>query len=549
MFSFELIIFAISSAITLSLVYYQVPVRVLQQIITLLLVIILIFLNRFIFSRTKPTVNVFSRLFLLLLGSLIVQLVVLSTGGFFSPFLILLHLFTLGTSFLLNLKASISFLIFSLITLVANIYLSQNLMMLFREDPFSFALYLVSFIVIIPLAQLLTRSYHIKDTISKILTENLYQAQLKQDYILRGLNELVLVTDRNLKIVSVNQAVEKVIKLSSGEIVGKHLLEVLPLKNKDGSKVTAESLSVNQMITDKISRIIKNLYIDAGSKAAPIPVTIQERPITDSKGQVNQFVFVISEGHISGVYSAAHQDLDLAHKRHQAAFEDFEKNIPNSSVANLKLRAELLKNMEEDLLTAQEIEDHSIKESPAFPDVAEICQQAIILKRELAKNLNVKLDFVLPTEESITESTLLSLKEKKVVTSILPVSNFSIPYDPRWLRLLIEKLLDIAILLSSSQKDPIVQIILSQQNSKEVMLTFSLTCPPVSQNVQQELFTKYFGQLGAKTNLKLGSGLEGFILQNIVSHLKLPFRVRSDQYPRPGRLTFELEFSRERTVT
>src|SRR3989344_1361875 len=348
MFSLESVIFIISSAITLTLVYLNVSTRTLQQIITLLLVVILILLNRFIFSRVKQTLNHWSRLILLLLSALIVQLVVLSTGGFFSPFLILLHLFTLGTSFLLNLKASISFLIFSVITLIANIWVSQNLMMLFKEDPFSFALYLVSFIVIIPLAQLLTHSYHIKDTISKILSENLYQAQLKEESILKGLKELVIVTDRELKIMSINQSVEKIVKLSNAEVIGKNLLDILPLRNKDNSKANMESLAINQILTDKTSRIIKDLYIESGTKAATLPITIQARPITDSKGQVKQLVFVVSEGHLSGVYSAAHADLDQAHKKHQEEFEEFEKNLSGPNSAILKLRAELLKKIEED---------------------------------------------------------------------------------------------------------------------------------------------------------------------------------------------------------
>lgn len=547
MFSIESIIFIISSAISMALVYYKVPNRVLQQIITVLLIVILVFLNRFFFARIKPILNTYSRLFLLLLASLIVQLVVLSTGGFFSPFLILLHLFTLGTSFLLNLKASISFLVFSLITLIANIYLSQNLMTLFREDPFSFALYLVSFIVIIPLAQLLTHSYHIKDTISKILRENLYQAQLKEESILRGLNEQVYVTDKDLKIISVNQAVEKMVKLSSGEIVQKQMLDILSLKLKDGTKATKENLSINQMLRDKVSRIIKDLYIDSGSKAAPLPVTIQERPITDSQGSISQLVFVISEGHLSGVYSTSHPGLDEARKKHEMAFEEFEKTLLSSSQSTLKLRAELLKKMEEDLLISQEIEDHGVKETAGFPDVAEVCQRAIILKSELAKSLNVRMDFILPPDESITESTLISLREKKIATSALPVSNFSVPLDPGWLSLLIEKLLDIAILLASSQTSPKVQVSLAQMEKKAVGVSISCTFPPIPQNLQQDLLAEYFGKLGSKTNLRLGSGLEGFIVQNISTHLNLPINIRSDQYPE--RLIFEIEISKERSLT
>src|SRR3990170_5980708 len=199
---FESIIFFLSSLVSLSLLYYKVSTKNLQQIIVVLLLMIILLLNRVIFSKTKPVLAKWSRPLILLLIATIIQLIVISTGGFLSPFLILLHLFVLGSSFLLNLPASTSFLILSLIVLTVNIYLNQNLLALFKEDPFSIALYFVSFIVIIPLAQLLNRNYYIKDALSKILSENLHLGQQREESLLKSLNELILVTDKNLKLLS-----------------------------------------------------------------------------------------------------------------------------------------------------------------------------------------------------------------------------------------------------------------------------------------------------------------------------------------------------------
>ena len=86
MLSFEWLIFLLSSVVTLAAIYYKLSIPRLQQITALLLIIILFILNRFVFSRSRQALTLWPRLVLLLFSSLIIQLIVLSTGGFFSPF-------------------------------------------------------------------------------------------------------------------------------------------------------------------------------------------------------------------------------------------------------------------------------------------------------------------------------------------------------------------------------------------------------------------------------------------------------------------------------
>ncbi len=541
MFYLESVIFLLSSLLSLVLIYNRVPTKILQQIVIVLLVIILIFLKQFIFSKTQPTLKRWVRLTVLFLAASFVQLVVISSGGFLSPFLILLHLFTLGTSFLLNLSTSASFLVLSLIILSVNVWLNQSLLALFKEDPFSPALYFISFIVIIPLIQILNRNYHIKDALSRILSENLRLGQQREKSIIQGLNELVLVTDENLKILSINQAVEKIAKLSAAQIIGSSLLSVFPIKYKDGSRIDAQILSIPQMIKDKTARIISDFYLDQAG--ASMPITIQARPIVNLKGEVNQFVFVIKEGDLKEVDSKTHKDLDLAHKKLQVVFEEFEKTLSQAGPDNLKLKAELLKKIEEDLLIAQEIEDHPIQgENHQFPDVAEICKRSLEGKREFAKSLNVPIQFVLPAEE-INETALLSLKDQNTNEALLQgASDFGVPVDPKWLQILLEKLIDIAILLSSGQKQSQVEVSVSRQENKAVNIDVVAYHLVIPNNLQADLLIQYFGQLGTKTNLRLGSGLEGFIAQNVADQLKVQLTAKSQQYP--VRLVFNLKLAK-----
>lgn len=543
MLAFEWLIFLLSSFVTLAAIYYKLSNIRLQQITALLIIIILFILNRYVFSRSRGALTLWPKLALLFFSSLMIQMIVLSTGGFFSPFLILLYLYFLGISFLLNLQASISFLIFSVIVLIANIWLSRDLFALFRDDPFSFILYLISFMVIIPLAQFLNRSYHIKDTLSRMLSEHLYQGKLREKSILQGLNELVLVTDQNLKILSINQAVEEIVGLLSTDIIGRKFLDILTLQYKDGTKATTSNLSIDQILTDKTARIINGFTLidKSGDKAE---VTIRINPIADLNKGIDQFVFVIKEGDFETILSSAHRDLDRARNNFGAAFADFTKTLRATNSPALNLRASLLRKMEEDILLAQEIEDHPIKETVSFPDVAEVCQGVLISKEEFAKNLNVSLQFVLPPEET-TEVSRLSLRAQKVQYSVLsPVSSFSIPIDSNWLKVILEKLLDISILLVSDKKDPKIQLILSRENDRIIEISVISTPLYIPEKDQKELLTEYFGKLGETTNLKLGSGLEGFIAQRVTEHLKIPLNIRSEIHS--NKLIFSLKVEKDR---
>lgn len=545
MFSRESFIFLLSSLISLTLIYYKTPTRVLQQIIITLLIAVLLLFNRFISSKVRPLLVGWGRLVILFLIATIIQLVVISTGGFLSPFLILLHLFIIGTSFLLNVRTSASFLVFSLVVLVANVWLNHNLFLLFKDDPFSIALYFVSFIVIIPLAQLLSKNYYIKDVLSKILSENLYLGQQREESIVQNLNELVLVTDKNLKILSVNQAVEQIVKMSVGQILGSSLFDILPIRYKGKDKPSPQNLSIEQILTDKATHIIDDFSLHRPGMV-PNPIRIQIHPVVDLKKEVSQLVFVLKERRLEHIYSDIHKDLDLAHKKHQAIFEEFIKTINQTKLNNLKVKAELLIKIEEDLLIAQEIEDHSVKENISFPDVAELCRNALALKKEFADSLNVITQFSLPAEES-AEKSLLTLKDQQVPMEALRVSDFSVPIDPRWLQIILEKLLDLAILLASGQKPASVQILLSRKDIKTINVEIVSSYPAVPDKLQGELLSQYFGSLEKETNLHLGSGLEGFIAQTIAEQLKLPLLVRSLRYP--TRLAFILELSKDRTFT
>lgn len=534
MFSLDLVSFFLASFLALALIYYKVSTGVLQQGVALLLVILLILYKRFIFKDSKIYNKLF-RLIFLFSSSLLVQLLVISSGGFYSPFLILLHLYTLGTSFLLNIGSAISFLLLSLIVILSSTFLNQTLLSLFKQDPGSVILYLVSFLAIIPLAQFLMRTYHLKDTISKLLTETLAVGEKREQSILQGLNELVLVTNTNLKILSFNEAVEK--SVAAETIKNNNLLEILHLKDQNGSNATLESLSLNKVLEDRVTHLVEGFYLETKSDKL-LKVVIQIRPVTNPAGEITQIAFVITDARAAGLQR--HSNLEKARQRHQTIWENLQKAITSGKLPAVASQAILLSKADGDLLLAQELEDHPFKRISAYQDLAELCQQVNLKKQEFAKALGVLLQFSLPKEE-VKEAAYLSLKASNLPSQVLHPSDFSVPTDPNWLATILDKLLDISILLLSGQLNPRSILALQREDNRAIEVSITSSPVQISNTESQELFKDYFGNLASKTNLRFGSGLEGFIAKTISAELNLPIKVETSK----NTLIFKLTLTKE----
>ncbi len=532
-----LILFA-SSLISLALNYFKFPISAYQQIIAVLVVVMLIIFNYY--SPTKQEIKQKNAAILtyltLFLTSLFVQLLIISTGALFSPFLILIHLFVLGTSFLVNLRSAVSFLILAMAVLIVTSLLSPEQKSLIMADPGTALLFLASFIVILPLAYLISTRYHLKDALTKVLTKRVELS----DSIVESLNDLVINTDPKLKIVSVNEAVLTVLGLQKNDLLGKLFFNVIDLKNESGVPGDLQSLSIEEAIREKDTRIVNGFYLYTKSKPIPYKVTIWVRPSTDSEGKLDQISFVITEG--KGTEQKGHLNLQQATKNQLMRFQALEKNLQNSSFKNLSTLAHILEQAEKDILLANELEDHPIKPSPRLLDLALLSKQTLTKKQELATSLNVKLDFKLPEEER-KEQSLLNLSESNIDPSSLPPSEFTLALDQYWFRVLLEKLMDVAIFISSGEKDALVTLEVKKINKGYFNLIISATSSKLELADLDHIFDQYYGNLNQTTNLKLGSGLEGSLAKSISTQLNV--QLATNLAVNPARLNFTLTVSRD----
>lgn len=409
-------------------------------------------------------------------------------------------------------------------------------MELFRQDIFTVVLYIISFLVIIPLAQLLIRTYHLKTALSNMLSQYLNLGQQREKSMLKGLPELILVTDSTLKILSVSEAVEKNLKLSSQDLVGNILINVLPLNDKQGNKLTIEGLYIESILSDRAARIVKDCYLDVlGSREE---IVIQIRPILNQAGKVSQLVFVITDA--KQFSQTGHVDLEEALKRHQTLITDLKKVLLATNETKLKFQVDILNHIEEDLLTTLEAEDHTVIGNTSLVDVAEVCQKMVLDKQEFAKSLGVLLKFVLPENEA-AEAAKLSLIAANVPKESLGASNFSIPTDSKWFQLIVQKVLELSVFLSFQTQSPKVDVEVESDN-RGVTVTVSFSFELKSSETKEDLFTKYYRSFNLRPGLNFSSGLEGFIAKVVAEKLNIPLEI--NYYNSQKLLKFILKLAR-----
>jgi len=529
MLSWPSLVFAVSSIITLALIYFHAPIPLLQQITAALLVILLISAGRLTSRPANTGSKKVLYLFSLGISSFFVQVLILATGGIYSSFLILVHLYTLGSSFLLDISSSIIFLVFTLIILVFNISLTPQILTIFRDDPGTAILYFISFIIVIPLAQYLMYSYHLKDNLLRALKEYAETGEQREKSILNNIKEMVVVTDQSLKILSANDTVEQSLGLIPDTYLNHPMLDFIPLKDSNNNPLTAKELSIDQILDDKVIRIINGFFFQAPSDPKPKSVAIQIRPVTNSKNEISQIVFLITDPQKQKGLQK-HSDLEEALTKHKLLAEQLKTTLTKAGLNDTLSKFELFNKTETDLTLAYELEDHPINNNPTPEDLAALGKQIVASKQNLAQALGVKLEFTLSSQEN-DEANLLLLLDKGITPQALPLSPFTVPVDKHWFIIAIQKILDLSLLLASSKPRQQVELSVkhNEQNSQLVSLLVTIPYYSISNQEIQKLFVQYYSGLTNKSNLHLGSGLEGFIAKSILDQLNIFINTKFDQ--------------------
>ena len=509
-FLIQAFVFILGSSTSIGLIYVSKTFQFYQQLIPVLLILDIV-----IASRIKSSDNqklTLPKLFILFTSSLLVQVIVISSGGFYSPLLILLHIFTLGAILLLGSSSPIIFLMSSLGVLIFHISYDRNLYQFFQNDPWAVAIYALSIVIVIPLALYLSHSNSVKTKFNNFLRDYIEMSEKRQKSILTALSNMVIITDKNLNINSINIAVERLLRTSIHQVQGKQISELLILKNTQGIRILFNDLPVKQALQDKATRIVEGYSLETKIESLPKPVTIQIRPLTNPSGEITQIVFVLTDPLIK-IGLNTHTSVNEAIKKRDQFLGLLTNSASPLSETSAKQAILTITHIEEDILTTQEIEDHPLQEVIGFVDVVTLTQQAISSKAYFYQSIGNIPEFKFEDEDK-SEAAFLNLHLDQMHP--LNLSKYTAAVDSYLLKIILEKLTDLSVFMAGSNKAQISISLIPDY----VKIEIAFPNPDLSEKDLPNFYLRNYP--GVKlTSLQKSSGLEGYIAGKIARAIGL----------------------------
>ena len=512
----------LASGYVLFLAHLTLSSRVLQKVMVIPTLILLIVL----YYAAKNSWKIFSDHYNLPIAlfavTVFLQLLIISTGGISSPFLILIHLFMVTISFLFSFPIAIMFLISSFIVIFVDLSFYQNVFTTLMEDPSTILLQVVSLIAIIPIAYLVSRHYHQKDILFSFLKSKI----ATDEAIFRTLREMIIVTDPNLHIISINDAATKNLQKSRSELLDKPLFDVLLLKDTNGRLLTQKGIFPGGN-TQKPPQKLFETYTLIQSPIRQQEVTLHVQAMKHLSDTVNQLSFIISFPHTED--NSLTVTLEEARARYDALVQGIKKKIATAQTNDLQTDMLLLEKIEQDTYTVHTLTELFQKKNIARIDLAKLCKQTVAHNQDFAKALNVSTNFSLE-DFGMKDIEPLTVKNYPVTPEQLTGPFFTVSCDVRQVELAIKKLFDIAILLASSTTNPKVTLSIKRQKQTAIEVNITGSCVELDKKMLEDLFVPYYGKLAPQT-LQMGSGLEGYLVKQITDKLNIPLHVDYKKTP------------------
>lgn len=526
--------FLLSSLLCVATIYLSKPYHLYQQIIPILLVLDIIIISRINTQKAGTLANLYKQI-VLLISSLVVQLIVISSGGFYSPLLILLHIFALGAIFVLSSSSPIIFLVFSLGVLIFHISFDQNLFQFFQNDPWAVVIYASSIVIVIPLALYLSRSNRIKDKFNNFLKDYIAMSEKTQKSIMTALSNMVIITDKDLNVISINIAVERLLRVSASQVKGESIFDFLTLKDSEGNKVPPESLPIKEALADKATHFVEGYNLETKLQALPKPITIQVRPLTNISGAITQIVFVLTDPLVKIGFNT-HPTIKEALRRRDSLLETITKTTTAINEKSLQESILLITHIEEDVLTVQEMEDHPLQEVIGFSDLVEMANQIVNRKKLLYSNIGA-LPEVSFDDENKSEAAFLNLQSSSFEG--VNFSKYSAPIDSFLVNIILEKLIDLSVFLTGKEEGEI-QVFLSLDLDGNIKLTITFPSLSLTDQDLPKLLIKDYPGLNF-TQLKDTSGLEGYIAGRISRTIQQPIDMKINAYKKIAEISLTLQ--------
>ena len=204
--------------------------------------------------------------------------------------------------------------------------------------------------------------------------------------------------------------------------------------------------------------------------------------------------------------------------KYQAIMTDLRTQLTNIHRPELAARLLLAQTIEQDMTTAMTLAGQFVASQPVLVDIAKLTKQVVTSVEEYSQAFGVKLAFEL---EHFGEADIAPLTTTtfKVSPEALTGPFFTAAVDAKYASLIVEKLVQLSVMLGSDRPNTLIKITVDRQGNSAIVIRVSL---PEFLNVPLiagQMFTKDYGNLGEQSNVRFGSGLEGWIAQELARQL------------------------------
>ncbi len=501
--------------------FLHISPEIVFRIIILLGFLIVLSINGFWISSIKKRIGNWGRWTFLFIINLLIQLLILYTGALESPFFIFFHLAFLGISFIFSISNSILFLIFSLINLTTYTLLNPESLQLVLEQPTTLIVYGISFVAFLPIAQILAHQYHIKDRVFDLLK---YQVKVEES-ILKDVNELVFVTDIETHILSANETAQRVLNKSFSEMQRKKLFDVLFLKDENGKLIDSSHLELTTLVKNhKPTDICDLLLISTSAPRKKVCMTI--KPISIIEEFEQSITFIIRDQTVHQTQNNTIPEYDESSLKLEALSENLKTQLYNKGLTELAGQFLLINKHQRDIEKLKSLTAHGLVEKKSVVDIAQLCRDTVNAEQEFAALFHVTLTFTL-TNFSDQNLPPFMTKIFKFSPDMATGPFFSANCDVTHTGLLVQKLVEMAVLLSASDSQKNVIVAVEQDFEETVSIKISARASSFSEQDKDALFSKNYENISVQT-MQLGSGLEGHIAKMISHYLQIPVQVNYD---------------------
>lgn len=503
-----------ATAYVLLLNYYTESKIVLQKTSTLLIAALLIILVLYPLFIKKLHISFYTKYILLFVSCIFLELIIISTGGVISPLFILIHLFTIAVGFVFGFPIAILYLFIVLFSLFAEIFMAQSYSIYLLEGSPVFILQLASIIPILPITYIISQEYNLKNKLAEKLN-----IRIKTDEaIFENLKELIIITDHNMMILSVNDIVERILQVSKFDLIGKNIFDALLMSDAYGQLVNRDTFFVHGK---REIKKYKNNFTIFKSNNPYRKIQIHIKPTLNIEGNISQYSFIFSSDKTSDIFT----NIEESRAKYEALVEELKIELGKDTLRGLKSKLIILEKIENDMYLMRELEHSLLKENKSRIDLAKLTYETVLHEKEYANALQTTLDFTIH-DFGHKDIAPFTVESYPVTPTQLTGPFFTVKCDVKLLEIYLEKIIDLAVITASNIHGGKVHAGIKRKGKSAFEIIVASTCPELDIGlVKDNIFLAYYGKLNSKINLVKGSGLEGFLIKTIKEIMNVPMEI------------------------